>query len=168
MSKIDKACVVCNSIFSVFPASSARRKTCSKECGYEIQRKDHRRLKACASCGEETFNPKFCSNKCQKKLTIKSCYERDVDLFSEGKLRSRSRIRPLLIKRDGLCCSNCKLVDWMNKPITLWVDHIDGNASNNDSTNLRLICPNCDSQNDTFGSKNKGNGRKSHGLKPWQ
>ena len=34
-----------------------------------------------------------------------------------------------------------------------------GNSSNNMRDNLRLVCPNCDSQLDTYKSKNKGNGR---------
>ena len=40
------------------------------------------------------------------------------------------------------------------------LDHIDGDASNNWKTNLRLICPNCDSQLDTYKSKNKNSARK--------
>ena len=39
------------------------------------------------------------------------------------------------------------------------VDHIDGNASNNRRDNLRCICPNCDSQLDTYKSKNKNGAR---------
>ncbi len=37
--------------------------------------------------------------------------------------------------------------------------HIDGHASNNTRENLRLICPNCDSQLDTYKSKNKNEDR---------
>lgn len=36
---------------------------------------------------------------------------------------------------------------------------IDGNASNNRRDNLRCICPNCDSQLDTYKSKNKNGAR---------
>lgn len=39
------------------------------------------------------------------------------------------------------------------------LDHIDGDASRNDRDNLRLICPNCDSQLPTYKSRNKNSAR---------
>lgn len=39
---------------------------------------------------------------------------------------------------------------------------IDWNASNNKRENLRLICPNCDSQLETFKSKNKNSARRKY------
>ena len=48
---------------------------------------------------------------------------------------------------------------WNNKKINFILDHIDGNAANNDRSNMRLICPNCDSQLDTYKSKNKNSAR---------
>lgn len=48
---------------------------------------------------------------------------------------------------------------WNNKTLNFILDHIDGNAANNHKENLRLICPNCDSQLDTYKSKNKNSAR---------
>lgn len=41
------------------------------------------------------------------------------------------------------------------KALTLHVDHIDGDWTNNVGENLRFMCPNCYSQTPTFGPKNK-------------
>jgi hypothetical protein len=41
----------------------------------------------------------------------------------------------------------------------LVLDHVDGDASNNRRNNLRLVCPNCDSQLPTYKSRDRGNGR---------
>lgn len=39
------------------------------------------------------------------------------------------------------------------------LDHIDGDGTNHVRSNVRMICPNCDSQLPTFKARNRGNGR---------
>ena len=43
---------------------------------------------------------------------------------------------------------------WNNKKLILQIDHINGCPSDNRLENLRVLCPNCHSQTDNFGSKN--------------
>jgi 5-methylcytosine-specific restriction endonuclease McrA len=45
---------------------------------------------------------------------------------------------------------------WNGKPIRLVLDHINGVSGDNNPTNLRLLCPNCNSQQTTHGGSNKG------------
>ena len=51
-------------------------------------------------------------------------------------------------------CDICNIATWNNKPLSLHLDHIDGNPKNNLVSNLRLLCPNCHSQTDTYCGKN--------------
>ena len=163
---ITKNCEVCNKEYECFPARAKLRKTCSKECGAVIRRSV--KICTCISCGKESRNPKYCSNKCQKDFQSKEKTLAHRENYAKGLLSSRKRIKQILLEQSGHVCCTCKNTEWRGKPITLWVDHIDGNATNNNPSNFQLICPNCDSQSETFMAKNKGNGRKSHGLKPWQ
>ncbi|MFD0805488.1 HNH endonuclease signature motif containing protein [Nocardioides caeni] len=69
--------------------------------------------------------------------------------------------RYLLDAQDG-CCEVCGLAElWNDRPLVLVLDHIDGDAANNHRDNLRMVCPNCDSQLPTFKSRNRGKGRHS-------
>ena len=52
-------------------------------------------------------------------------------------------------------CFICKIFEWMDKPLSLELDHINGDHSDNRLENLSLKCPNCHSQTDTFRAKNK-------------
>jgi hypothetical protein len=113
----------------------------------------------------------FCSLKClydkqsaDKVLLEEQRYNDWLDGKDLGVKNPRPMIRNFLIKRDGYKCRCCGIDSWNGKDITLWTDHIDGNATNNHHSNFRLVCPNCDSQSDTFDAKNYGKGRKSLGL----
>lgn len=61
---------------------------------------------------------------------------------------------PHLIKIRGHKCESCKNCQWLGKPINLQVHHIDGDKTNNVLSNLQLLCLNCHSMTDNFGSKN--------------
>ena len=52
-------------------------------------------------------------------------------------------------------CSNCNQSEWLDKPIPLELGHIDGDYSNNNLSNLRLLCPNCHALTPTYRGKNK-------------
>lgn len=68
-------------------------------------------------------------------------------------LKSIESIRKNLIRTRGQKCEKCFLTEWFNLPITIEMDHIDGNRLNNHIENLILLCPNCHSYTTTWRRK---------------
>lgn len=59
-------------------------------------------------------------------------------------------LKPHLIKERGHKCECCEKTTWLKEKIPLEVHHIDGDRTNNDVDNLKLLCCNCHSQTDTW------------------
>jgi len=57
-------------------------------------------------------------------------------------------------------CESCHLKDWLGKEIILELDHINGDNRDHRLQNLRLLCPNCHSQTNTWRGRNKNSGKK--------
>lgn len=73
----------------------------------------------------------------------------------------RNSIREYILNSQQCKCAICGVPNvWNGKELRFVLDHIDGDASNNFQHNLRLICPNCDSQLPTFKARNKNSARK--------
>ena len=119
----------------------------------------------CLHCGKEsTVTHQKLNLYCSHKCSIDDRPRKTLERFVAGLVSDRDTLRKILTETVGYKCAKCGLSDWLGEKITLQVDHIDGNASDNMPNNLRLICPNCHSQTKTFGARNKGNGRKARGL----
>ena len=73
--------------------------------------------------------------------------------YSRGHLKTRL-IKNNLLKNECVICR--QTATWNSKKLVLVLDHINGIRNDNRIKNLRLLCPNCNSQQDTFaGRKNK-------------
>ena len=104
----------------------------------------------------------YCSNTCQMK------HKRTLilDTWLAGEYQNKHGKFPGIAKeyiyeQQGSQCGMCGIKDWNGSPIVMQADHIDGNSTNLKPDNLRMICPNCHSQTDTWGRK----GQKSKVLK---
>ena len=87
-----------------------------------------------------------------EKYSLEEILVKDTPYSNMSKLKDRVLKAGLL----PLKCSICGLTEWLNKPIVLQLDHINGDNRDNRIENLRLLCPNCHSQTETFCGKNKG------------
>lgn len=75
-------------------------------------------------------------------------------LFVAGKPYHTS-MRKQYLKLVPYECRECGISKWMGNPITLQMDHIDGDRENNTLDNLRLLCPNCHAQTETWAIQKK-------------
>lgn len=69
-----------------------------------------------------------------------------------------SELRKRLLK-EGLkdhLCEECGGRTWNGRPIPLQLDHVNGDRTDNRLQNLRLLCPNCHAQTDTYCGRNIG------------
>ncbi len=53
-------------------------------------------------------------------------------------------------------CQHCGINKWLGNEITLHLDHINGNHTDNRFENLRFLCPNCHQQTNNWGNKKAG------------
>lgn len=87
----------------------------------------------------------------------KKIQKRPIDDYFSNKFPLQSnKLRKRLISEGYFehKCSKCNLSEWMGELIPIELDHIDGNNKNNSLDNLRLLCPNCHAQTDTYKGKN--------------
>lgn len=120
----------------------------------------------CEECGGETLNKKkFCSFACHSLNNHKEMYKyflENPEKFNRGNYTPKNFKDFFLNEQNGKCsicgCENT----WNGKKLIFVLDHINGDSADNRRENLRLICPNCDSQTDTFKSKTKNSARRNY------
>jgi len=85
-----------------------------------------------------------------------------LSVYPTGRAPLARLLRRALIEsgRDYRCEKCFNKGFWENQPLTLEVDHIDGNRQNNVKENLRFLCPNCHSQTKLFSGRKKRLGRR--------
>jgi hypothetical protein len=84
-------------------------------------------------------------------------------LIENSTYTNTHRLKIRLIK-EGLkdsICELCGIDSWCDKPISLHLDHINGNNMDNRIDNLRILCPNCHSQTSTYCGNNLNKSSRS-------
>lgn len=127
-------------------STKAKRKYISKRVSERLTGRAHPHKKGVVR------NPRECAKKIS--IGIKRWHREKLLSIDFDLLKGRSRKTRILIEQDYRCAI-CNIRDrWNGQPLTLHLDHIDGNRKNNSRGNLRCICPNCHTQTPNHGSKN--------------
>jgi Zn finger protein HypA/HybF involved in hydrogenase expression len=118
----------------------------------------------CENCNK-SFHPryssfgKFCCKKCSSEFKKKDTIRKWKlgEITGTKNYSCSTFIRNYLMEKHN---DKCQLCGWGIKNIytnkvPLQIHHIDGNSENNREDNLQLLCPNCHSLTENYGSRNK-------------
>lgn len=100
--------------------------------------------------------------------TRKAVTRTTENVFCKNSTASQAVVRKWFKKGNYVDykCAICGLINWQNKELTLQLDHINGDNSDDRLENLRWLCPNCHSQTETFcGRKTKKKHNTLNGVK---
>ena len=154
-----------------------RNDYCSHSCAAKINNKGVVRNGThvehnCLNCGKKLYssqkNNRFCSAECSNEFRYKESVKKILngENLIKGASGIPSHLKRYLMEIHEEKCEKC---GWGERnPITqnvpLEVHHIDGDCTNNKLENLQLLCPNCHSLTENFGSLNK-NSKRFHRKK---
>lgn len=159
------SCALCG---SVFRTTDKRSSYCSRPCarrGYSKPAAQNKIEKVCEHCSTvfvgKRGNRAYCSNSCAQQFrrtkALAPWIRGEVPASkASGELSMPAKRH--LIEQAGNKCPRC---GWgepnpvLGYPI-LTIDHIDGDWTNNYISNLRVLCFNCHTLTETFGSLNRG------------
>lgn len=80
------------------------------------------------------------------------------DVLVRDSTHTNTNALRLRLLREGMLeprCVVCGLREWQGQPITLHLEHANGKNNDHRLENLRLLCPNCHSQTETYCGRNK-------------
>lgn len=167
----DVICKQCNIQFikSLNQIKKSKFNFCSRSCSAKYYNsvipKRQKQTKKCKICSNLVNRNKcqFCSHNCHSifkwQERVKQIQKTNI-LHPKGYTSGSDLAKRYLAETRGPNCSICNQIPiWNGQPMIMILDHIDGIADNWIVDNIRLVCPNCDSQLPTFKSKNKNSCR---------
>ena len=170
----DKYCLQCGNLIeknNLSPAEYKRQSFCGRSCAttYANEHKTKKENKKCKNCGKKLNNRQkvYCSNQCQQDYKLKEYIQKWKNGEVSGTIGNAwidlsMYIRRYLFQKYDNKCSTCgwSEINPFTNTIPLEIEHIDGDATNNEEDNLTLLCPNCHALTPTYRGANKGHGTR--------
>lgn len=80
----------------------------------------------------------------------------DDSVFVANSTYARGAVKKRIIRKKLIeyKCELCKIDSWQGQKLSLHLDHINGINNDHRLENLRFLCPNCHSLQDTYAGKN--------------
>lgn len=126
--------------------------------GYASGEGTHSRQNVKARCLKLGINPPKASNEYMGSFGALAGTIPIEKYFVKGTPRTGHVTRTKILKYNLLpyrCVMCGNTGEWNGKPITLEIDHINGDHLDNRLDNIRFLCPNCHSQTETFRGKKR-------------
>ena len=104
------------------------------------------------NCSIEHFNRKGGNG----RTSVYAKYTLAEILVKNSTYANISKLKERLLRETDMeyKCAICGIVEWLDKPLSLHLDHINGVNNDHRIENLRFLCPNCHSQTPTYAGKN--------------
>lgn len=150
------------------PNLKGRKRKTKEEAKICIKCNKNNKLKGrhhCLNCTQKKCKNPDCEvyiiDKHKKYCSPQCCYDhrraKKYKAIEFKEINSRKSVKKYLIDKHNFCKSCGIGPEYNGQPLTLELEHIDGDSSNNSLDNVCLLCPNCHSQTDTYRAKNTGN-----------
>ena len=130
-------------------------KFCSRKCAnsrvFSCEAIEKKRVKAnirISKLSEEEIKNQV-SLMVEARLKQASEYRKDFDVVGYD-LKRR-----IIIHEQENKCNNCALDKWLEQPLVLEIDHINGQNKDHRRENMVALCPNCHSLTPTWRGRNK-------------
>ncbi|MFJ8943146.1 HNH endonuclease signature motif containing protein [Streptomyces sp. NPDC102395] len=128
--------------------------------GMEVNDTNHRRVRrAISRLGLDTSHFRRRSwGQPERPAPAPTAHRVLVMLPEQAGRTNRTRLHQALTEIGvPYACAECgNTGEWRGRPITLQIDHVDGNWRDNRPANLRYLCPNCHALTDTWCRRKTG------------
>lgn len=166
-SKYDENPKRCKYCGEIIPYENRRNDFCNHSCSASFNNQGicrngeaYPEHSYCLNCGKEiTRGNKYCNNTCMAEYKRKEYIKRWKAGQESGIKGINDIAAPVRIYLKSKYNNSCQKCGWnqineFTGLVPLQIHHIDGNCLNNKEDNLQLLCPNCHSLTENFGSRN--------------